>query len=84
MTQEKHCPVWNVFSCVCLPSKILYICCLPVNALKTELDIRGKQMSEKAGGINRLRHEREKHRSELENITHEISGKCCTVGTTSG
>ncbi|XP_021919521.1 structural maintenance of chromosomes protein 5 isoform X3 [Zootermopsis nevadensis] len=43
-----------------------------VNALRTELDVVKKQMNEKTDCISRLRHEREKHRSDLENITHKI------------
>jgi hypothetical protein len=53
--------------------------CLPVNALNAELDCVRKDLNEKADEINRICHEREKHRNYLENIVHEINSKYCVV-----
>jgi hypothetical protein len=36
-------------------------------------------LNEKADEINRLCHEREKHRNDLENIVHEINSKYSVV-----
>jgi hypothetical protein len=53
--------------------------CLSVNVLNAELDSVKKQFNEKADELNRLCHEREKHRNVLENIVHEINSKYCVV-----
>lgn len=67
------------FFCVCMLLKLSFFLCLPVNALNAELDSVRRKLNEKADEINRLSHEREKHRNGLENIVHEIKSKYCAV-----